>query len=508
MNIAIIGAGVSGLTTAYYLSNGTLPEGSTITIYEKASAVGGNANTFNINLPDGKGGIIPRWVDMGVNDFNKDTYNHLVSLWQSIGIMNPDKSSSFCKPLINDESFSLSGGSLYRYTVEKDGSINVPPDGEASKYFLTKDLATLQAALKAWYIKWEKEGDAPLISVGEWAAQQGFSNEFIYANLYARINGMYYTQEQGSQALPPPANMPLWMVAHYYILQEGYGNAIENEDDIWSRQYFVNGSQTWLKKFADVLIKQRGIKIIYNNENLHVDLLQTGQPVIYNGSTELGVVDRVIFATHADDTLNMMDFKTRVNDPMIDALKMFSYDTCNVVVHQDASVLPPKGDCNKTYNIHIYKYDSSQPTRYPYTITYIVNYHQNDPAAGINDPLFYVTVNPFTPVNPALKLYQTNGQPAATTFKHVKLDANAMRAQVIIDTIQLHSPEARSFYYVGSFSRGAGLHEECIIQAIDIASKIINPFYVTKQTYVFNENGKSAPPDYILKVLKRKEKKH
>lgn len=487
MKIAIIGAGVSGLVTAYYLKR--INPNVQVSIYEKASKVGGNADTFNVYLTKD----IVRWVDMGVNDFNKATYKELNELWQLLGIMNDKLESPYCSPLINSASYSDDNGS-HRYTIDVFGKVTVPPGSQVDSTIISSEMDRFKHTLAWWF---DNQPDFKT-TVGEWLQKYNFNPHFIQYNLYPRMNGMYFTMENSPAGVAPPSQMPMWMVAHYYILQEGYSETQNADEDYWSRQYFVNGSARWLEFLAQQL-SSMGVNIGYNYSSLHVDRYN-GRMTVYNGCVKVDDFDKVIFATHADDTYNIIDFKNREYDPMVETLKQFSYSSCDVYVHQDASMLAPQGDCNETYNIHIYNYssESSNPviTR-PYTITYIVNDHQNDPARGIKDPTFYVTVNPYKRIDPSKILYQTNGQLAKSSFRHCKLDVNAMNAQIAIDKMQLHTSADRDYYFAGSFARGAGLHVECVIHALDIANKILNPFYKSEQTYDLSKHDSHFAPKYI-----------
>ncbi|HET6243544.1 MAG: FAD-dependent oxidoreductase [Bacteroidetes bacterium] len=512
MNIAIIGAGVSGLTTAYYLRQNPLLKDATITIYEKAGQVGGNADTFQVELPDGSGGSIQRWVDMGVNDFNLGTYKVLTQLWQEFGIMNnniPCPGSPYCSPLIDTESFSLPDNNYtYRYSVGADGCVTVPYGSSANQSILQQDIDNFKQALADWYNNNSQEGVNP-ITVGDWLLTQKFSEEFIFCNLYPRINGMYFTLESNlsQSSTPPPSTMPLWMVAHYYILQEAYGQVIQ-PSLACSRQYFVDGSSQWLKFLANKLTTELNVTINFNCPELTVSRVEYSEKitkmVLSNNGTGLGIYDKVIFATHADDTFNMIDNSFK-SDEMVEALQSFEFSSSNIIVHQDHSFLAPQADCNNTYNIHIYDY---QPTtaEYPYTISYIANYHQNDVAKGINDPLFFITLNPYWELDASKILKQPDGSLAQTTLRHCKLNTAAMNAQVLIDEIQLEAQTERSYYFAGSFARGAGLHMECIIHAQELAKKIANPSYISNQTYKFKGGQRHFAPKYVLDALTRIKK--
>ncbi|MES2286491.1 MAG: FAD-dependent oxidoreductase [Bacteroidota bacterium] len=519
MRIAIIGAGVSGLTTAYYLKQNPLTQGADITIYEKAAQVGGNADTMQVILPNPPGADIQRWVDMGVNDFNLSTYMPLRELWQELNIMNHNKpcpsASEFCSPLIDTESFSSPGtdGSYgYRYSVDALDNINVPKGSGADKLLLTNDIKTFKDALADWYNNPNNTPEGKNeITVGEWLQSQSFSNEFIYGNLYPRINGMYFTLEHVDDlGTPPPSLMPLWMVAHYYILQEAYGQHVMPSLEC-SRQYFVGGSSRWLK-FLQQKLSGMNVAINLSCGQIAVSKITVSEKIskmiiTINGVEE--IFDKVIFATHADDTFSMID-ETFKSDEMVQALQAFTFSSSTVYVHQDNTFLGPNQDCNETYNIHIYPYEAGGSNTYPYSISYIVNMHQNDPMNPDpkikNSPPFYITINPYWATQPSNILYQPNGQQAIAILRHCTLNNTAVNAQVLIDEIQLEAKNERSYYFAGSFARGAGLHMECIIHAQELANKIADPNYTPIQTYKFNSKERHFAPKYILDAITRIKK--
>lgn len=505
MQVAIIGGGVSGLSTAYYLLN-TIP-GVQISIYESANNVGGNASTFQINMKNFQGQTIERWVDMGVNDFNKATYKNLVALWKQLKIMDPSGKSDYCSPLINAESFSVPDANFqYRYAIDIYGKVFVPTTSTANAANLQKDIDQFKIDLATWYKSHETEGSTD-ISIGEWLKVPGtdqlrYSGEFIFGNLYPRINGMYFTAEKmDTSGVPPLSEMPLWMVAHYYILQEGYGQKKTTDDDTWSRQYFVDGSQTWLDFLATQLHNTGQVEFNISTPVTQVTRIGGAITVFTQGSAGVPY-DKVIFATHPDVTYNMLgnDLKS---EEIAQSLPQFTMTQATAYIHQDPSFVP--ADIGSTYNIHDYNYfpNNSVQETFPYTITYIVNYHQNDSAAGINDPLFYCTLNPqWCKQNPGMILNQTNGQPAILPLRHCKLDVNAMNGQIAINKIQMNTPGTRDYYFAGSFTVGAGLHEECIIQAQAIAQKIANPSYVPDHIYNFDKtNKRHFAPQYILDAI-------
>ena len=76
MQIAVVGSGIAGLTTAYYLTNH-----HEVTVFEKNDYIGGHTNTIEVN--DKKG---PVGVDTGFIVFNDRTYPRFKRLMTEVGV--------------------------------------------------------------------------------------------------------------------------------------------------------------------------------------------------------------------------------------------------------------------------------------------------------------------------------------------------------------------------------------------------------------------------------------
>jgi hypothetical protein len=145
--IAIVGAGVSGLATAYYLQQRAERAGRLLDIhlFERKSTVGGNADTVVVKLgryigADGTASDFLRWADLGVNDANLATYTRMRELMADIGYdqMKPlqDTACYFSgdddRPLTDDASlhFGVSDPD-FSLTQADDGRL-APSSGDAS----------------------------------------------------------------------------------------------------------------------------------------------------------------------------------------------------------------------------------------------------------------------------------------------------------------------------------------------------------------------------------------
>ena len=75
--VAVIGAGVSGLTAAYLLQ-----QRYDVTLYEAEPRLGGHAHTHDVLTPDGR--VVP--VDSGFIVHNLSTYPTLLRLFGELGV--------------------------------------------------------------------------------------------------------------------------------------------------------------------------------------------------------------------------------------------------------------------------------------------------------------------------------------------------------------------------------------------------------------------------------------
>ena len=83
--IAIVGAGISGLTAAYYLSRN-----HQVTVFERAGRIGGHTNTIVVDSSIG-----PLPVDTGFIVHNRVTYPNFCRLLEELGVATQPSDMSF-----------------------------------------------------------------------------------------------------------------------------------------------------------------------------------------------------------------------------------------------------------------------------------------------------------------------------------------------------------------------------------------------------------------------------
>jgi hypothetical protein len=547
LRLAIIGGGVSGLSSAYYLLQQARPGDRPlhIDLYERKATLGGNADTVVVDLGDyidGKG--LPhaylRWADLGVNDVNLATYVKLKAIMEKIDYLDKmkplqDTTSYFSrdgKLALTDDEALRDGVSDPAFRLDNADNgllaplikvvhrsalnllISITPQYTVGHFFnacVAQPAAMLgkAAALLKITIDW----DDPQLPV-----RLAQVRDEIY---YPRIAAMYFTDERG------PAALPLQSPFEYYRLQEGEGaGAAPLPPD---RRYFEHGAQKWLEALAAYLIAHSNdqVQITIRTEAAVSAQVSRGRVALLGRGDAPAEYDLCVLATHADDTLGLLNFDSDMGDwgrKIRGVLSQVSYTRGYAVCHTYAGLMPQNKNIWRTYNVL-----QREPSdlSFPYRMSYVENLHQNDPAnpqysrPGL--PLFLISlvksldeipretmldrvrhthrIDPAMLANlPRATQRQLHGEPlrtgyrttqdvvhptlankAWTVFKHNVLNAECIAAQDSINHYNLgiarHIGEgeqpACALLFAGGWTRGAGLQEQCLQQSALIAGWIL-----------------------------------
>ena len=101
MKIAVIGAGISGMSAAWLLSRS-----HDVTLFERGDEVGGHTHTVEAPGPEG-----PIPVDMGFIVYNEPCYPNLVALFDHLGVRTRASNMGFAVSL-DDGRIEYGGDSL------------------------------------------------------------------------------------------------------------------------------------------------------------------------------------------------------------------------------------------------------------------------------------------------------------------------------------------------------------------------------------------------------------
>ncbi|KDQ19910.1 hypothetical protein BOTBODRAFT_101781 [Botryobasidium botryosum FD-172 SS1] len=91
VRVAVVGAGLSGLTVAYLLSTLTLdPESESVSfevhLFEKADVLGMDSNSISVTVPTEEGNKAEMRIDVPMRSFQDGYYTHLIRLYRHVGV--------------------------------------------------------------------------------------------------------------------------------------------------------------------------------------------------------------------------------------------------------------------------------------------------------------------------------------------------------------------------------------------------------------------------------------
>jgi predicted NAD/FAD-binding protein len=458
MNIAIIGAGASGLFVAYQWNKAN--PGDTIDIYEQWPWPGGNCYTTGVTV-----GGTPRWADLAVNDFNQPMYQDLVDVMDTLKVPYDD--------LEDTCSFFTSDGSL-QYTL--DGGYATPAD------------PNFAGLLQAWGDAGARVIHDPTyagVTVRQFlATDPAFKNYPTFATncIFPRVNAMYFCADSGAW------DMPLQTAFLYYFFQEGYGSGKPVR-----RRYFVNGSYSWIEALINAVTAGGKVNVLTGGA---VRVAFQGQPIVFVGS-DARAYDRVIFANHAKDAL------AAYQGAPTDIAQMLSnvhYTTSFGYAHTDASVMPANQAAWRSYNVLIR--GPNDPTNY--SMSYLINDHQADAwnvrANYFGLQQYFVTMDPYRPIDPSKILPDRfrGGSPAKFQFDHNVGDMSLVAAQQQLWGGQIQG--RNGIYFTGGWTVGAGLQIECWESASAVVRLLSGANDTPHMAWDANREREVYAPEYLRRL--------
>jgi len=408
MKIAIVGAGISGLSAAYYLS-----KKHKVDLFEKENQFGGHANTLKVSCGNNK----EINVDIGFMVFNKNTYPNLINFFSENKI-EIEKS---------DMSFSVSvNGSNLEYCGKGLGGIF-----SNKKNLLNLKFIKMFFEIISFYKNCEKIDlkNVQLITLGEYLKEIKISDYFINYHIIPMVSAIW--------SMPPyeATQMPLSFFLNFF---KNHGLfKIKNRP-----QWFTvaNRSKTYVDKIINQIsgehFKNYNINKIIRNE--------FGAKIFYGEENEFFDYDKVVIATHADEALKIIDNPTSDEEHI---LKNFKYNENTAIIHFDETIMPKnkKAWCSWNSSMSI---DNIEKT----SVTYWLNQLQNLKI----DRNIFLTINPYREIS-SDQIFKK------VTFTHPYYDAEALSNQQNLYKIQ----NKKNILFCGSYF-GYGFHEDGIKSSIDM----------------------------------------
>lgn len=205
------------------------------------------------------------------------------------------------------------------------------------------------------------------------------------------------------------------------------------------------GSKVYVEKLVNEL-KKSNIK--FAPKSTKVERADKTTITDINNSTQ--EFDKVIFACHSTEVLEILDKPSEGEKELISAIK---YQPNSVILHTDESSMPKRKAAWSSWN---YLSAETKDKRKVVSLSYWMNNLQ----PLDTDTNYFVTVNPDQKPDPKKIINEHN-------FEHPVFDKKAIQAQKDFDTIQ----GLNDTYYCGAYLR-YGFHEDGILSAVNVAEKL------------------------------------
>lgn len=300
-SIAVVGAGVAGLTAAMRLQ-----KRFEVTLFDSDERIGGHANPGTVETPDG-----PVAVDTGFLVFNLGTYPTFVSLLTELGLTSAvaetDMSFSFSSPAPG-LSFSDQG-----WSALTDGGRNLLRPA-ALRLFVDLLRLRRRAAREL------KAGTMPDVTIEEYT--RALSPALRRCLLYPLAAAIWTLPEEHLRRYPAIAFFRFF--DNHNLLQGA-------SDRAW--RTLVGSSAVYLEairaRLRGPLRLGCGVRTILRDAR--------GVDVVLRDGTRLRF-DGVVLATHADISLSLLDEPTEQERRL---LGPWRYHSTRAVLHRDTRLMPP-----------------------------------------------------------------------------------------------------------------------------------------------------------------------
>jgi predicted NAD/FAD-binding protein len=403
MKIAIIGAGISGNTLAYYLN----PHHQ-IALFESNDRIGGHSHTHHIDIFNQKVS-----VDTGFIVFNKKTYPNFLKLLHELKVTYENSAMSFSVK-DSQKDFEYNGTNLNALFAQRKNFIN------PSFYKMIREILRFN---KSSIILLRSDEE---ISLGDYLKREGYSDFFK----------KYYILPMGSAIWSSNIKTMMQFPAKFFIqFFNNHGMLNINDRPQWLT--ISGGSINYVNK----MIKPFRKKIKLNQNIKYVERKKDYIAIYHKDRVEK--FDWVFFACHSDEALKLI--KSPSSDEK-NILKAIPYTDNEVILHYDDHFMPKRKLAWAAWNYHIDDNANS-----PASLTYNMNILQN---LKTEVPLL-VTLNPLQKINKK-KIIKT------LSYAHPQYSLRSIEAQ---SKYHLISGVNRTSF-AGAYW-GNGFHEDGVKSALD-----------------------------------------
>ncbi|MFT5548268.1 MAG: putative NAD/FAD-binding protein [Candidatus Azotimanducaceae bacterium] len=434
MKIAIIGAGISGLTAAYYLN-----QNHQVNVFEKADKIGGHTATVDVNHNGQQFAI-----DTGFIVFNDWTYPNFIELMDELGVESQATEMSF-SVRCEDTGIEYGGNNINTMFAQRRNILRPTFHRMIKDIFKFNREATRD--LEAGSI-------SETITLSEYLKVNQYSEAFIYQYILPMGCAIW------SASTEKMINFPLLFFIRFF---KNHGLLSVNNRPQW--RAIKGGSRSYLEpltnSFKDSIFTNSNIKLVRRLGDSVELVLADGEVQIY---------DHVVLACHSDQALALL---SDANPTERKALLAIPYQQNDVVLHTDENLLPRRRIAWSSWNYRLFDRFQTRAV-----LTYNMNILQ-----GIkSDTTFCVTLNATEEIDESKIINQFS-------YSHPVFSFGSVLAAKEIESIN----GTNNTWFAGAYL-GNGFHEDGVVSGRQVATLInrLSSLPMARQDQLFYGDRVSA----------------
>jgi predicted NAD/FAD-binding protein len=408
--IAVVGAGIAGLASAWLLDRQY-----EVSLFEAADYAGGHTHTVDVAVD---GASFP--VDTGFLVFNRQTYPNLCALFALLDVPVAESAMSFAVSLAAPD-LEWAGTDLGSVFAQRRNLLRLAFWG------MLRDLLRFNRQTTRLL----EDGHFPVLSLGEFLTVNGYGDAFRDNYLMPMAAAIWSC---------PTATMRAYPLATFVRFCHNHGLLRILRRPQW---YTVKGGGAeYVRRLCAGISDLRLASPV-----LGVERGAEGVVVVSRHGRER--FDEIVFACHSDQTLRILGADaSSAEQALLSAVK---YQDNVAWLHTDTRLLPRRRGVWAAWN---YLAGQGEPGARPVSVSYLLNRLQPLP----------VTTPVVLSLNPLV-------EPAAETvlgcfhYAHPVFDQHAIEAQTALAGIQ----GQRGSWFAGAWA-GFGFHEDGLNSALAVAA--------------------------------------
>jgi predicted NAD/FAD-binding protein len=402
MKIAVIGSGISGLSAAYFLS-----KKHKVDLLEQNDRFGGHSYTYEIKEEKK---IVP--VDLGFIVFNELTYTNLIKFFNELNVPFEKSNMSFSVS-VKDTNVEYGGNGFKGILANKFNLFNF------NFLKMIKDKISFYN-----YAPSLLNNETHEETLGDYLKRSNLSKYFVEFHIIPMVAAIW------SMPFSKAKEMPLNLFLRFFINHGLF--RLKNRPQWYT---VTNRSRAYVKKIlvkisGEVFKNCRVNKISRNNDNVRISV---GNKFIK--------YDQVVLASHADQSLNMLDEATKDEKEI---LSKFSYVSNSAFLHTDENLMPIRKNAWSSWN-SITKNNKT-------CVTYWLNKLQNLKT----NKNYFLTLNPVETIDEYKVIKKIN-------FTHPYFNSENIKLQKNLHLLQ----GKKRTWFCGSYF-GYGFHEDGLKSSLEM----------------------------------------